>query len=461
MSSSVLLTAPVNTALKKMTIPMMFGLMMLMSFNLVDTFFISLLGTQALAAFSFTFPVTFTLISLAIGLGVGVSAVVARTLGQKNKEMARQHATVALVMSLILIYGMGLLELLLLDPIFTSLGASQYQMTLIGLYMTPWLLGCAVIIMPMIGNSVMRASGDTKTPAKVMALGALINALLDPLFIFGFGPIEPMGIAGAAIASLIASSVSCCLVYYRLTVTYRLLGWGYSLAQGISSAKKVLVIALPAAASNMMTPISTSIVTAIVASYGSEAVAAFGVGSRIESFAIIVVLALSMSLPPFISQNFGAGQYQRVKQAYFSSIKFVVCWQLAIYLTLMILSEFIAKIFADDPKVIEIIVTYLMIVPITHGLIGITILSNSTLNALHQPMMSVKLNMVRLFVLLVPLVFLGGKINGINGIFIGAACAAGISGLISYLTLTRQLAKYHQHESNVTLDHSSTVEKSV
>jgi len=460
MNSSVLLTGPVNSTLKNMTIPMMFGLMMLMSFNLVDTFFVSLLGTQALAAFSFTFPVTFILISLAIGLGVGVSAVVGRTLGQKDKIIARQHATVALVLSLIFIYGLALIGLTVLNPIFSALGATVEHIEQITLYMTPWLLGCAVVIMPLIGNSVMRASGDTKTPAKLMALGALINAVLDPLFIFGLGPIEPMGIAGAAIASIIASSVSCLLVMYRLTATYNMLGWGYSLAQCISSAKQVLVIALPAAASNMMTPIATSIVTAIVASYGSEAVAAFGVGSRIESFAIIVVLALSMSLPPFISQNFGAGQYNRVKQAYFVSIKFVIWWQLAIYLLLMAASKLIAQLFADDPKVVDIIVMYLMIVPITHGLIGLTILSNSSLNALHKPLISLKLNIIRLFVLLVPFVYIGGQISGITGLFVGVAAASGVSGLIAYLTLSRQLTHYHQSAPDTTLDISSTVEKS-
>jgi len=209
-----------------------------------------------------------------------------------------------------------------------------------------------------------------------------------------------------------------------------------------------------------MTPIATSIVTAIVASYGSEAVAAFGVGSRIESFAIIVVLALSMSLPPFISQNFGAGQYNRVKQAYFVSIKFVIWWQLAIYLLLMAASKLIAQLFADDPKVVDIIVMYLMIVPITHGLIGLTILSNSSLNALHKPLISLKLNIIRLFVLLVPFVYIGGQISGITGLFVGVAAASGVSGLIAYLTLSRQLTHYHQSAPDTTLDISSTVEKS-
>lgn len=460
MNSSVLLTAPVNSTLKSMTIPMMFGLVMLMSFNLIDTFYISLLGTQSLAAISFTFPVTFTLISLAIGLGVGVSAVVAKTLGRKDKDLARQHATVALIVSAVLIYSLAMLGLVLLDPIFNAMGASQHQVSLISRYMTPWLFGCLFVIMPMIGNSVMRASGDTKTPAKVMALGALLNAILDPILIFGFGPVDAMGIAGASVASIIASSISCLLVFYRLTASYNMLGWGYNLAQGLYSTKKILAIALPAAASNMMTPISSSIVTAMVATYGSEAVAAFGVGSRIESFAVIVVLALSMSLPPFISQNFGAGQYQRVKQAYFSSIKFVIGWQLGIYIVLMAISGWIAQLFADDPRVAEIIVMYLMIVPIVHGLAGITILSNSSLNALHKPMISVGLNVIRLFFLLLPLAYVGGTLGGIKGLLIGVATAAGLSGVIAFSILTRQLRQLPtESDSAVVIEPSPVVEK--
>jgi len=441
MKSNKLLTGPVNSTLKEMTIPVMYGMILMMSFNIVDTFYVSMLGTESLAAFSFTFPVTFTLISLAIGMGIGVSAVVARTLGQKNHELARQHASVAIGVSAILIFGLAMIILVLMDKIFGAMGANSENLSYIALYMTPWLFGCLLIIMPMIGNSVMRASGDTKTPAKVMAIGALINAVLDPIMIFGFGPIEAMGIKGAAIASIIASVVSCSIVYYRLIFSYDMLGWSYNLSQVLDSTKKLMAIGLPAAASNMMTPISSSVVISIVASYGSEAVAAFGVGTRIESFVVIVVLALSMSLPPFISQNFGAGQIERVKQGYTSSIKFVMLWQGGIYLILLLTAGTIANLFADDPKVAEIIVLYLMTVPVVHGLVGVTILTNSTLNALHKPMASIALNIIRLFVLSIPAAFLGGYWGGIHGLIIGVAVAAGLAGVIAFAIIRYQFAQ--------------------
>jgi len=448
MKSNKLLSGPVNSTLKEMTIPMMFGLVLLMSFNIVDTFYVSMLGTESLAAFSFTFPVTFTLVSLAIGMGVGVSAVVARTLGQKDHDLARQHASVAIGVSAILIYTLAMVGLLFIEQIFGAMGANSDNLVYITSYMTPWLLGCLIIIMPMIGNSVMRASGDTKTPAKVMGIGALINAILDPIFIFGFGPVEAMGIKGAAIASILASVVSCSIVYYRLTVSFKMIGWDFKMNQIIDSTRKLMAIGLPAAASNMMTPISSSIITAIVAGYGTEAVAAFGVGTRIESFAVIVVLALSMSLPPFISQNFGAGQIDRVKQAYTASIKFVMLWQGALYVLLFIGASPIANLFADDPQVVEIIMLYLMIIPVVHGLVGITILTNSSLNAMHKPMSSISLNIIRLFVLAIPCAYIGGYFGDIQGLIIGVAIAGGLTGLVAFAIIRRQFCLMQVHDSS-------------
>lgn len=412
---------------------------MLLSFNLIDTFFVSLLGTDALAAISFTFPVTFTITSLAIGLGIGVSAVVARTLGKDDKPLARRHATAALLVSAILIFSLAMVTLTFIDPLFRLLGANDEHLVLIRHYLFPWFIGCLPIIMPMIGNSVMRAAGDTKTPAKVMALMAVINAILDPIFIFGWGPVPAMHIQGAAIASVLAGCGSTLLVGYRLVITNKMLGWGYAIKDLIDSTRQLMTIALPAAGANMMTPVAASILTAIIAPYGSAAVAGFGVGTRLEAIAVLVVLALSMSLPPFISQNFGAGLLSRVRQAYISSIRFVMIWQAAIYVILILASSYIASSFADDPDVAEVIVLFLLIMPLGHGLSGITILSNSSLNALHKPMQALFLNITRQFVLMLPFAYVGGQLGGIKGLFIGALTANIITGILSFVVLRSRL----------------------
>ena len=297
-----LLEDPVADTIKRMTIPMIYGMVLLMTFNLVDTFFIGLLGTQPLAAISFTFPITFTVISLTIGLGIGTSAVIAKALGKGNDESAKNSGTAAIYLAAIVVGILSFIGYLFTDEICLLLGASEALLPIIHEYMDIWFISSICLIGPMIGNAILRASGDTKTPSIIMGGAGLINAILDPVFIFGFGPIPAMGIQGAAIATLISWVFGLLLVLYIVGIKRQLIHTKLlSLKTFVASSRGILHIGLPAAGANMLTPISAAILTAIVASYGDSAVAAFGVGSRIESIACLVVLAMSMTLPPFIN----------------------------------------------------------------------------------------------------------------------------------------------------------------
>jgi putative MATE family efflux protein len=434
-----LLEDPVAETIKSMTIPMIYGMILLMTFNLVDTFFVGLLGTQPLAAISFTFPITFTVISLTIGLGIGTSAVIAKALGKGNDESAKNSGTAAIYLAAIVVGILSFVGYLFTDDIFLLLGASEALLPLIHDYMDIWFIGSICLIGPMIGNAILRASGDTKTPSIIMGSAGLINAILDPIFIFGFGPIPAMGIQGAAIATLISWVFGLLLVLYIVGVKRQLIHTKLlSLKTFISSSRGILHIGLPAAGANMLTPISAAILTAIVASYGDSAVAAFGVGSRIESIACLVVLAMSMTLPPFISQNFGAGNMHRVEQSFKVSVRFVLIWQLLIYLLLVLIAPFIADVFSKEEAVADIIVLFMWIMPLGYGLQGVIILTNSSFNALHKPMVALMLSVIRLFVCYVPLAYLGSIYYGIEGFFIGGVCGNLIMGMISYRLFDKQ-----------------------
>jgi putative MATE family efflux protein len=401
-----------------MTIPVVLGMILLMTFGLVDTFFVSLLGTEQLAAISFTFPVTFTVISLNIGLGIGTSATIARLLGSGDRKDAKVTGTTALTIALLLVIALTILGLFTIEPIFALLGATDVHMPYIREYMVIWYGAGVFLSLPMVGNSVLRASGDTKTPSIIMALGGLINAVLDPVLIFGFGPVPAMGIQGAALATLIAWGVGSVHILYLLGVKRKLIEPRLlRFSELRASGGNILRIGIPAAGANMMTPIANGVLTAIVAGYGTAAVASWGVGGRIESMACIVVLALSMTLPPFISQNYGAGKIHRVKQAYLFALKFVLLWQMLIFALMWILSPFIAHVFAQEEEVIELIQLFLMIVPLGYGLQGIIILTNSSFNAMHKPMMALSLSVLRLFVFFVPISWLGSMLYQLPGMF--------------------------------------------
>ena len=429
-----LLNNDITITLRKMTLPTIVGMVVLMTFGLVDTFFIGMLGTQELAAISFTFPVTFTVISLNIGLGIGTSAVIAKLLGAKQHSQAKETATGALMLTMVLAIVFAVFGVITLEPIFRLMGADENQLGLITQYMLVWYGAGVFLAMPMVGNSVLRAYGDTKTPSYVMAFGGLINVVLDPILIFGWGPVPAFGIQGAAIATLVAWAVGLFYILYVLAVKRkliepRLLNW----QELKRSTGGILKIGLPAAGANMLTPISAGIVTAFVAGYGPQAVAAWGVGGRLESIASIVVLSLSMSLPPFISQNFGANNIDRVKQAYSLCVKFVIVWQLIIFGILVLLSDVIANIFSNEPEVISIIVLFLVVVPLGYGTQGVTILTNSSFNAMHMPMSALALNAMRLFVFFVPFSLLGSHWFELPGLFWAGVVANLAVGCIAFI----------------------------
>lgn len=432
---------PIGATLKRMTTPMILGMLMMFTFNLVDTFFISLLGTAPLSAISFTFPVTFTILSLAVGLSIGTSAVVAKYLGRGDHDKARQASTVTNYLSIGIAAVLAAIGFLFMDPIFALLGASSELMPLIRAYMDIW-LPTSVLLVAIVGaNAVLRACGNTLTPSLLMAAAGLVNAVLDPILIFGLGPIPAMGIAGAAVATLISWILGFAYLFWVLSYRLQLIDRHLpSLAIFLSSAREMLRIGIPASGANMLTPVAAGIMTAIVAGYGDTAVAAFGVGSRLESIACLLILALSTTLPPFISQNFGADRMGRVEQAFRLSIRFVLAWQLLIYLLLIATMPWLVDLFTDDEAVAEVLRLYLWILPLGYGLQGVIILGNSALNALHRPMVALYLSIIRFFVFYVPLAWLGSRLFGLPGFFLGGLAGVALMAIVARLTFQRVMA---------------------
>lgn len=436
-----LVEGSIRASLIRMTLPMIVGMFMMFAFSLVDTFFVSLLGTAELTAISFTFPVTFTIMSLAIGLGIGASAVVAKYIGREDLVRAKESSTVinyvALAFAAALIAGCWFF----MEPLFTVMGADATLIALIHDYMSIWFPGSVLLVGLMTANSILRAHGDSKTPSIIMAGSGLINALLDPLLIFGWGPVPAMGIKGAAIATLAAWTVGYGYLFYHLAIKHQLISTRLPSQQIlVSSSREMLRIGLPAAGANMMTPLAMGTMTAIAAGFGTSVVAAFGVGARLEPIATLLVLAMSSTLPPLISQNYGAGRLDRIKEAYSISLRFIVVWQLAVYLLLIFAAPWIAGLFTSDPEVLETIRLFIWILPMGYGMQGIIILSNSSLNAMHRPMTALYLSIARFFIFYVPCAYLGSRIYGVTGFFGGAVFANTLMAMISWVTVKRALA---------------------
>jgi len=437
-----LLNGAIRPTLVRMTIPMMLGIVSLMLFNLADVYFVSQLGIEPLAALGFTFPVSFSIVSLAIGFGIGTSATLARLVGAGEQDEARVLATDNLVMTALVVVVISLLAQLLIEPIFRLMGAGESLLPLIDSYMSIWFTGAVFLVVNMVGNSAMRARGDTRTPAVLMALSSALNCILDPLLIFGAGPIPAMGIEGAAIASVIAWSLTTLAVLHVLYRRVQLLVLPtLQPARIVKHWLRVMKIGLPAALSNMMTPVAGAVITALIATHGPEAVAAFGVGNRLESISLLVCLACSMTLPPFISQNYGAGQIDRVIRAYRGMVRFALGWQLLVYLLLLLVADSLATVFSDDRKVQELIVLWLWLVPVGFGCQAVTFLTASAFNALHQPLRAMRISVMRLFVLYVPFGWAGSELADLQGMFAGLVLANVVIAIIAWYWMKRHLGR--------------------
>lgn len=440
-----LLNDPIRPTLVRMTLPMMVGMVSLMLFNVVDSYFVSQLGTAQLAALGFTFPVSFTIISLSIGLSIGTSATIAKLIGAGDSDQAKQLTTDNLLITSLMMVVIAVLAITLIDPLFLLLGAGEQLLPYIDAYMSVWFLGAVFYVLIMVSNSTLRATGDTKTPAIVMALSSLLNLVLDPLLIFGWGPVPGMGIQGAAIASVLAWGLTAALALLNLYFRRGLLVLRVqSLQQAVQHWLMVMKIGFPAALSNMMTPVAAAIMTAVVATHGPEAVAAFGVGNRLESLSLLANLALSMTLPPLISQNFGRGNIERVACAYRSAVIFALAWQAAVYLLLLMFAGGIGGLFSDQQPVVDLISLWILIVPLGFGFQAVTFLSASSFNALHQPMRAMRISIFRLFVLYVPLGYAGSYLGGLQGMFIGFVVANMCTAAMAFWWMRRHLTRLSQ-----------------
>lgn len=446
-----LLQDPVGLTLYRTSVPTIIGAIATILYYLADTWFVSLLGTRELAALGFTFPPTIMIMYLGVGLGIGTSAMVARAIGAKNHENAAEMTFAAVVFGLLLGLLLIIPAQLSIDPVFRLLGASEETLVLIRQFMSVWYMGIPFLLIQFAGTAVMRASGNSSLQGRLMMLGAAMNAILDPLLIFGWGPVPAFGIQGAAIATFITWIFTNVFIWYFLAVKEQIFKFIWPGLQKLIDDWAILMrITLPAALANMITPLATAVITATLAQYGAQAVAGFGVVMRMEALVMIVVLGMSMSLPPFISQNFGANAISRVREGLKLSLQFVLVLQIILYVLVALCAPWIARIFSSEQEVIDIIVTVLRILPASYAFQGMVVLSASSFNALHAPRNALLTSLMRFFIFYVPLALLGENMAGIPGLFIGAAIGNLLSGILITWWINRYTLSLEEHAPNLT-----------
>jgi putative MATE family efflux protein len=390
--------------------------------SLVEALYIGWVGTNELAAISFTFAVVYTLQGVSMGLGIGASSVVARSIGLGDMDRVKRLVTHCLILGTCISVLMAIGASFLLKDIFILLGATGEVLDLILDYMSIWLIGLPVFTMTFVGTTLMRASGDAKTPGYLSALGSILHMAIAPACIFGWGSIPALGLEGAAISFVVARQLAFLVFIYCFVFRDRMLQ--FNLTGFTQSCRDILHVGLPAIASNMIMPISMSVMTRLLASHGVVVVAGFGVASRIESMLVMVIWAVGMSIAPLVGQNWGASKYQRVKTAMRLGMRFVIAWGVLAYLVLALFGDQMVGLLNTDPDVVYMAHQYLLISPLAVGAMGVMNIATNCFNALGKPMPPLILSILQMVVINIPLILLGNYLWGYRGIYIGGVVTA-------------------------------------
>ena len=420
--------------LTKLSAPMVGGLFSVIAFNLGDTYFVSQLGTQELAAMSFTFPVVMVMMGIAMGLGTATISVVSRAIGQGDETQIRRLSSDSLTLSFLTVLICATVGMVTIDPLFLLLGASPDLLPLIRDYMLIWYPGMVCLVIPMVANSAIRSTGDTTFPALIMVGATGLNFVLDPLFIFGVWGFPRWELKGAAFATVLARATTLVASLLILHFRERLLDFKTpSLRDVWQSWKEIGALAIPVAATNMMQPMGLGVVTRLIASYGPASVAAWGAGSRVTAFALIPVFAVCSGLVPFAGQNWGAGEFGRVQKGRNYAYGFAILWSVLALLALRVFIDPIARIFSLEPDVVVEVTRYLWIIPFGYLGVGIFNVTEETLNAIGRPVMASIQTIIHMFMLYIPLAFIGSNYLSMDGLLMGLVSADLLGGFIGVL----------------------------
>jgi putative MATE family efflux protein len=436
MSARDLTQGPVSGSLFRLTAPMMMGVSSNILVSMLEIGFIGQLGTEQVAAITFTFPLVMILNSIALGIGIGTSSVIARSVGSGKRVEVQRLGTHALLLVAASMAALSFIGWATIDPVFRAMGATEDLLPLIHSYLNIYYPSVILFTTTMVAGNIMRANGSATIPGVIMTLGAGLHLALDPFLIFGWFGLPRMELAGAATAMAISRIVTVIVLlgYVARGDMISLVG----VASGfLSSCKSILHVGLPAMATQLIGPVSAAVVTRMLASHGEVVVAGFGVATRVEAVAVMLLFALSGSIGPFVGQNWGANRVERVKEGLRVTYLFCVIWGLVAALPMLMFGDVIASWVDQSPEVINTAAFYLAIVPWSYGLWGVLMMSSASFNALGKPIPSTVLSFTRMFVLYVPMAMVLNHYFGHQGIFVATAISNAAMGILGFLWFQR------------------------
>jgi len=415
------------------------GLMAVFVVDLLNLFYISLLGEQELAAaIGYAGTVLFFATSICIGVTISGVALVSQALGARERDRARRLAASSLVFMIVVSTVLTLATLPFVGSILSSLGAEGHTHAIAWRFLLMVLPSTPLLGIGMSCAGLLRSAGDARRAMYVTLVGGLVTAALDPLLIFAFG----LGVDGAAIASVFSRVALTAVGLYGAVKVHDLVARP-SAAAAWADAGALNRIALPAVLANVATPAGNAFVTATVATFGDSAVAGFAVVWRIVPVAFGAIFALSGSIGPILGQNLGARRFDRVRRALGDSLTFIGLYCVAVWLVLALLTEPIVTMFGASGDGATLIRFFCLFMAGTFVFVGALFVATAAFNNLGYPTLSTAFNWGRATLGTIPFVWLGAHWFGAVGVLVGQAAGSivfGIGAILASYQVVKRIA---------------------
>ncbi len=396
---------------------------------LAEAIYLGILGTEALAAMGFAFPLTITLFAFAGGIGSGASSVIARAMGAGERARAALLITHAQILAVLIGAALAFLGYIFAAEIVQALGAKDLVLDLTIRYLRVYMLGVPFFMLGIVGSTLLRATGNAASPGIIMTVGSILQIALGPVLIFGWFGLPELGIAGAAWA-YVGSRILSVALYAWLLVKARLMR--LELTGIFKSWTSIMHVGGPAIASGLVMPASMLIITRLLANHGHEVVAGYNVASRVETMAHMILWSCSSSVEPFVGQNWGARQFDRVKRALFLAHSFCLAWGALTFVVMILFGSYLVSLIDNNPIVVETATMFFLCVPLSIGFMGMMQVANSSFNARGLPMPALVISLLRSLIVFVPLALIGDRLWGYTGIFVATAVTNVVLGVVAW-----------------------------
>ncbi len=393
------------------------GLLSIFVVDFVDLYFISLLGdVSKTAAVGFAGTLLFFNMSISIGLMIAMSALAARRIGRTDAEAARKIATSVIAFGLIVSIVFATLFWIFTPQLLDLIGATGEAKANAVRYLRIVVPSMPIVVVAMCCSGLLRAHGDARRAMNATLGGGFINALLDPILIFGLA----FGLEGAAYASVAARMG---MAYFAIAPILKHYGGfaPFDWDRFLGDLPAILNIAIPAVLTNVATPVGTLIVMRFIAPYGDSVIAGYAVLGRLTPLAFCVIFALSGAVGPIIGQNFGANNYARVRETVFKAFMFTAAYSLVVWALMLLSADFIGRQFGLSNSGRDLVAVFAVVITPLFFFNGALFIANAAFNNLNRPTWSTMLNWGKNTLGVAPFVWLGSDWAGASGVLVGQA----------------------------------------